>query len=59
MLMSASVIMETVLMIVSTQKLVIIVSVLLDISFKLTSMIVKVNKYIASSTLSNSLSFLS
>ena len=59
MLMSASVIMETVLMIVSTQRLVIIVSVLLDISFKLTSMIVKVNKYIASSTLSNSLSFLS
>ena len=47
MLMSASIVMETVPMIVSIQKLVIIVSALLDIFFKLTSMIVKVNEYIA------------
>ena len=46
MLISASIIMETVLMIVSVQKVVIIVSALLDIFFKLTNMIVKVNKYI-------------
>ena len=43
MLMSVSTIMETVPIFVSIQKVVIIVCVLLDISFNLTSVIVKVN----------------
>ena len=46
MLMTALIIMETVPMSVSIQKVVIIASALLDISCNLTTMSVKVNEYI-------------